>query len=288
VQRRTERVDDLRRQIEKLVRDLNGYYRAPQSFAAAGALPDTVRVLHVSDVHLDPVGLTLTREIAAEFDVAFIIDTGDINHYGSDVEAMVVASEVPTGWPYVFVPGNHDSPAITAALDALPHVTVLDETSTVEAGIRVFGVADPASRRHRCRVRRERDARGGARAIAARLQLRMRSGEETPTVVAMHNPGMAEPFTGVVPTRPPRPLAHGGPLRARRHVVPRQRHHRRYSLLRPAPRPAHPAHRVGALLHRRGAASARRHRPDRGLRDHGSVVASPHHRRCALLAAAGE
>jgi predicted phosphodiesterase len=198
VQRRTERVDDLRRQIEKLVRDLNGYYRAPQSFAAAGALPDTVRVLHVSDIHLDPLGLTLTREIAEEFDVAFIIDTGDINHYGSDVEAMVVASEVPTGWPYVFVPGNHDSPAISAALDALPHVTVLDETSTVEAGIRVFGVADPASRGTGV----EPDASAmlaESRAIAARLQLRMRSGEDTPTIVAIHNPGMAEAFTGVVP-----------------------------------------------------------------------------------------
>ncbi len=198
VQRRADRVDDLQRQIEKLVRDLNGYYRAPQSFAAGGALPDTVRVLHVSDIHLDPVGLTLTREIADEFDVAFIIDTGDINHYGSDVEAHVAASEVPTGWPYVFIPGNHDSPAISAALDALPHVTVLDETSTVEAGIGIFGVADPASRATGFEPDPEA-MRAESRAIAARLQLRIRSGEDTPTVVAMHNPGMAEPFAGVVP-----------------------------------------------------------------------------------------
>lgn len=198
VQRRGDRVDDLQRQIEKLVRDLNGYYRAPQSFAAGGALPDTVRVLHVSDIHLDPVGLTLTREIADEFDVAFIVDTGDINHYGSDVEASVAASKVPTGWPYVFVPGNHDSPAISAALDALPHVTVLDETSTVEAGIRIFGVADPASRATGFEPDPEA-MRAESRVIAARLQLRIRSGEDTPTVVAMHNPGMAAPFAGVVP-----------------------------------------------------------------------------------------
>ena len=198
VQRRAEQVDDLRRQIEKLVRDLNGYYRAPQSFAAAGALPDTVRVLHVSDIHLDPVGLALTREIAEEFDVAFIIDTGDINHYGSDVEATVAASQVPTAWPYVFIPGNHDSPAITAALDALPQVTVLDATSTVEAGIRIFGVADPASRG--TGVEPDRDAMlAEGRSISARLQLGMRSGEETPTVIAIHNPGMAEPFAGLSP-----------------------------------------------------------------------------------------
>lgn len=198
VQRRADRVDDLRRQIEKLVRDLNGYYRAPQSFAAAGALPDTVRVLHVSDVHLDPVGLTLTREIAEEFDVSLIIDTGDINHYGSDVEAAVIASEIPTSWPYVFVPGNHDSPAISDALDALPQVTVLDATSTVEAGIRIFGVADPASRG--MGVEPDGDAmRTEARRIAAQLQLRMRSDEETPTVIGIHNPAMAEPFTGIAP-----------------------------------------------------------------------------------------
>ncbi|MFU8890918.1 MAG: metallophosphoesterase family protein [Anaerosomatales bacterium] len=198
VQRRAERVDDLRRQIEKLVRDLNGYYRAPQSFAAAGALEDTVRVLHVSDIHLDPVGLALVREIASEFEVAFIIDTGDINHYGSDVEAGVAASQVPTGWPYVFVPGNHDSPAITAALESLEQVRVLDDTSTVEAGIRVFGVADPASRGAGVEPDRGALLAEGQR-ISARLQLRMRSGEATPTVIAIHNPGMAEPFVGVAP-----------------------------------------------------------------------------------------
>ncbi len=198
VQRRAERVDDLRRQIEKLVRDLNSYYRSPQNFAAAGALPDTVRVLHVSDIHLDPVGLALTRELAEEFDVSFIIDTGDINHYGSTIEGTVAASQVPTGWPYLFVPGNHDSPGIVAALAALDNVRVLDETLTAEAGIVVFGVADPASRV--AGVEPDRDAmEREATTIARRLRLAMRSGEPTPTIIAMHNPGMVDPFEGLSP-----------------------------------------------------------------------------------------
>ncbi len=198
VQRRAERVDDLRRQVEKLVRDLNGYYRAPQSFAAAGALPETVRVLHVSDIHLDPVGLALTRELAEEFDVAFIVDTGDINHYGSTVEAAVAASQVPTGWPYLFVPGNHDSPGIVAALAALDNVRVLDASATVEAGVRVFGVADPASRGSGVEPAAGPMEREAA-SIARRLGAAVRSGEPTPTVIAIHNPAMVPPFEGLAP-----------------------------------------------------------------------------------------
>jgi hypothetical protein len=77
-------------------------------------------------------------------------------------------------------------------------VRVLDESMTVEAGIRVFGVADPASRS--LDVEPDPDAMVvEAEAIAGRLERAIRSGEPTPTVIAMHNPGMADPFEGLAP-----------------------------------------------------------------------------------------
>ncbi len=198
VQSRAEKVESLREQVSKLAVDLARYYDSPQSFAPAGALEGTYRILHVTDLHLDPVGLELAEELAREFSASLVIDTGDINHYGSPVEAMVVASQVPTSVPQLFVPGNHDSPAIIDALDALEHVTVLRDEATEVDGLVVFGVADPASEGQA--VEPDRQAMSErAEEIADDLAARIRSGESTPTIVAVHNTAMVKPFEGLAP-----------------------------------------------------------------------------------------
>lgn len=196
VQQRAQKVDSLRDQVGALTRDLARYYQAPQSFAAAGALDGTYRVLHVTDMHLDPVGLRLAEELANNFDASLVIDTGDINHYGSEAEAAVVASQIPTSVPQLFVPGNHDSPAVVAALDALPQVTVIAGRSVEVDGLRVFGVADPSSAGSGL----EPDPgllRTDARAAADSLAAGVASGEATPAIIAIHNPAMREPFLGM-------------------------------------------------------------------------------------------
>ncbi|MDZ4179572.1 MAG: metallophosphoesterase family protein [Coriobacteriia bacterium] len=198
VQLRAEKVESLRDQVGKLVRDLSRYYASPQSFAPAGALEGTYRVLHVTDLHLDPVGLELAEELATEFGASLVIDTGDINHYGSPAEATVVASAIPTSVPQVFVPGNHDSPAVVAALDALGHVTVVRDEMFVVDGLRIFGVADPAS--EGTGVEPDGGAmRERADALAVELREALASGEPTPTIVAAHNTAMVDAFIGIAP-----------------------------------------------------------------------------------------
>ncbi|MDP2233660.1 MAG: hypothetical protein Q8K89_08495, partial [Actinomycetota bacterium] len=115
---------------------------------------------------------------------------------GSEVEAAVVALQIPTSVPQLFVPGNHDSPAITAALDALPQVTVIDGRSVDVDGLRVFGVADPSSASSGLEPDSESlvaDAKAAADSLAAGVA----SGEATPTIIAFHNPAMREPFLGL-------------------------------------------------------------------------------------------
>jgi len=198
VQNRARTVESLRGQVGKLVGDLARYYRAPQSFASAGALEGTYRVLHVTDLHLDPVGLELAEELTREFDVSLVIDTGDINHYGSELEADVVASQIPTDTPRLFVPGNHDSPAVVAALEALDNVTVIDGDTVQIDGLAVLGVADPSSAS--ADVEPETDAlEQRANEVAAELADAMDSGELTPTIVALHNPVMADSFDELAP-----------------------------------------------------------------------------------------
>ena len=196
VQRRARNVTSAREQVAGLVSDLNRYYQAPQSFAPAGALEGTYRVLHVTDLHLDPVGFELADTLAKEFKVSLVIDTGDIDNYGSSVEAAVVASQVPTSVPQLYIPGNHDSPPVVAALDALPNVTVLNDKRVEVDGISVYGVADPAAQRLDVRPMASEMDLSAAQAVRM-LRSQMAAGESTPTIVALHNPAMATPFTGL-------------------------------------------------------------------------------------------
>lgn len=197
-QRRIKSVESLQEQVAKLAADLARYYDAPQSFASGGPLSGTYRVLHVTDIHLDPVGLELADSLAKEFRASLIIDTGDINHYGSEAEAQVLASRLPTDVPRVFVAGNHDSPQVIAALRRISGVTVLvDELLTID-GLTVFGVPDPASSSDAV----EPDAkamRSAAEGAASALEAAIASGEPTPTIVAIHNPAMRGPFRGLAP-----------------------------------------------------------------------------------------
>ena len=42
-----------------------------------------VRVLHVSDIHNNPVAFDFMEQIINNFNVDFVIDTGDITDYGT-------------------------------------------------------------------------------------------------------------------------------------------------------------------------------------------------------------
>jgi predicted phosphodiesterase len=198
VQQRLADVGDLQQKVRAVAGDLASYYGTPQVFASGGAMPGTIRVLHISDTHLDPVGTELAGQLAEAFDVAFVIHTGDINIYGTSVEASVAASTVDTSRPLVFVPGNHDSPDVVRALAALDDVTVLEETSTVLAGIRVFGVPDPVSRGFDVEPDASRMEELAASAVSALWDVRTTQ-DAAPDIIAIHNPAMERPFAGLAP-----------------------------------------------------------------------------------------
>jgi 3',5'-cyclic AMP phosphodiesterase CpdA len=107
------------------------------------ALGDDVAILHVSDVHLNPLGLELARSLAERFEVDAIVDTGDLTSFGLPVEQRIgeLVSEMPV--PYYLVAGNHDSFANREALDDYPNVTVVDAEVVTIGGVRILGFADP-------------------------------------------------------------------------------------------------------------------------------------------------
>lgn len=198
VQQRLADVGDLQQKVRAVAGDLASYYGTPQVFASGGSMPGTMRVLHISDTHLDPVGTELAGQLAEAFDVAFVIHTGDINIYGTSVEASVAASTLDTSHPLIFVPGNHDSPDVLRALTALDNVTVLEETSTVLSGIRVFGVPDPVSRGFDVEPDASLMDQLTASAVSSLWDMRTSQGT-APDIIAIHNPAMEQPFAGLAP-----------------------------------------------------------------------------------------
>ncbi|MHB1016554.1 MAG: metallophosphoesterase family protein [Coriobacteriia bacterium] len=188
VQDRIADIEGLQREVSSLASDLATYYGVDQSFTGGGALPDTYRVLHVSDLHLDPVGMQLTMDLARAYDAELIIDTGDISHFGTEQEAALAIAQMSQR-PYVFVPGNHDAPDLIARI-AASGVTVLDgETTTTARGLVIIGIADPASAGPGVEPDSDR-ARERGREVA--LERR----REHFDIVAVHDPRSGSPYAG--------------------------------------------------------------------------------------------
>jgi len=66
---RATKFSDYRRSLEKLVSNMSNLYAAVQALPAFEAGADTVRLLHVADLHLNPTGFDLIASIADQFAV---------------------------------------------------------------------------------------------------------------------------------------------------------------------------------------------------------------------------
>lgn len=192
VQQKVSDIRGLQQQASGLAAELSAYYGTEQSFTQGGTLPGTYRVLHVSDLHLDPVGMQLAIDLAVAYDVDFVIDTGDVSYFGSDQEGALAAAQLSSK-PYIFVPGNHDSQPVLDNLAGRGNVTVLDgETTTTASGVVVLGVGDPAGADDTYMPDREAATDKGERIARA---FRGRDVD----IVAVHNPVSGEAFAGRVP-----------------------------------------------------------------------------------------
>jgi predicted phosphodiesterase len=138
-----DRLRTLREEMVRIGRNLDRAYAALANPVGELDGNGTVRVLHVSDMHLNPAGFDLATRLADQFDVAAVVDTGDMGTWGLAREPQVAANVGRFKVPYLFVKGNHDDADMVRAVAANDNARVLDDTGTVVSGIRFFGVADP-------------------------------------------------------------------------------------------------------------------------------------------------
>ena len=142
-QRIADRYDEYARQLEKMVVNVGTLYQTVSTLPVAPEEGATIKVLHVSDLHLNPAAWPVIRSVVEQFRIDVVADTGDINDWGTEVEANFVASIALLKVPYVFVRGNHDSSVTTAAVAAQPNAIVLDDSVQTIAGLTFAGIGDP-------------------------------------------------------------------------------------------------------------------------------------------------
>lgn len=104
---------------------------------------DTIRVLHVSDLHNNPESIDLTKALAKQFKTNFVIDTGDLNDWGTKFEDLIVKGIGTVGLKYLYVKGNHDSSATVQEVAKQPNVIVLDDKVVKVEGLTIAGISDP-------------------------------------------------------------------------------------------------------------------------------------------------
>ncbi|WP_432544734.1 metallophosphoesterase family protein [Kineococcus sp. SYSU DK002] len=144
-----ERLESYRSGLSDIVRSVSTLYAAAANLPVlgggpgAGLGPDVVTVLHVSDLHLNPLGYDLTDNLVEQFGVQAVVDTGDTTTLGSQAEAGFLGRIGSLDVPYLWVRGNHDS-ADTQAQVAAQGAVVLDQGSTAQvAGLVFAGQGDP-------------------------------------------------------------------------------------------------------------------------------------------------
>ncbi|MEV6649932.1 metallophosphoesterase [Streptomyces sp. NPDC051219] len=192
--------DVYQQELARLVTNVTKLYEATSTLPAYQPDPATMRVLHVSDIHLNPAAWHIVGSLVKQYDIDVIIDSGDTMDHGSTAENAFLDPIPDLGAPYVWVRGNHDSQATQAYLSKLKNVHVLDNGRAVTvAGLRVAGTGDPQFTPDRT-VKAQGDPAERMAGLRLASALRDQEAAGTPVDVAVaHNPVAARETDGAVP-----------------------------------------------------------------------------------------
>jgi len=145
-----------------------------------------VKVLLVSDLHSNPVGVEFMKSTADRFQVDFIINAGDLTDLGTSAETEAIKGLQNIQVPQLFVAGNHDNPEIMNIISKYDNATVLDGQMVTISGIKVTGFADPLA--STAAVQYENSAQGqqilADEAVGIHTELKAQS---RPDILVVHN-----------------------------------------------------------------------------------------------------
>lgn len=151
-------------------------------------------ILHITDIHNNPLGVKFVENLVQTLNPSFIIDTGDLTDYGQMWELELTRDLFSLPVPYVFIPGNHDSPLVIEELRKKQDVYVLINDTLHIEGFEIWGIADPTSQSF--------DPQAKTFTLEELQALKMAVfGEDAMDIdiLAVHNPSHGQPWIGQVP-----------------------------------------------------------------------------------------
>ncbi|MFC5180721.1 metallophosphoesterase family protein [Actinomadura harenae] len=193
-----ERFTSYRAQLARLVGNMSRLYAATSTLPTYEPDPSTLRIVHVSDIHLNPAAWDVIRSVAVQFQADLIIDSGDLMDHGTRAEDKF-ANDISTfRVPYVYVRGNHDSRGTQKAVARQKNGVVLDNTTLQIENLSLYGVGDP---RYTPDKSTRDDHVGDAQLHAEGLRLaeRLRASGARPDIVIAHDPAEGSAFSGLAP-----------------------------------------------------------------------------------------
>jgi predicted MPP superfamily phosphohydrolase len=198
-------------ELARLVTNVSKLYDVTSTLPAYQPDPTTMRVLWVSDIHLNPASWDIIRSLIKQYDVAMVIDTGDTMDHGTAAENRFLDPIATLGVPYVWVRGNHDSLTTQAAMAGKKNAVVVDNAETVTVrGLHIAGIGDPQFTPDRAiRAAGNPAEEAAGRKLAAAIKAR-KDAHKPVDIAITHEPRAAREADGLVP------LALAGHLHHRR------------------------------------------------------------------------
>ena len=185
--------ESYRSQLTKLVTNVSKLYDTVSTLPLYDADPRSIRVLHISDIHINPIAWNVVHSLKAQFKINMIIDTGDISDHGTKAENKIVEEIGGLGIPYVFVRGNHDSMVTQKAVAQQKNAVVLDGKTQKVGGLTIYGLGDP-----RFTPDKTVDVASDEASLTAFARSHLAEVHK-PDVVAVHDPEIGKGFSGTTP-----------------------------------------------------------------------------------------
>ena len=189
-------------QLQELVSNVSRIYTTVSALPVFEPAGNTTRILHVSDLHLNPTSWGVIRTVVKQWDIDAVVDTGDIVDWGSNAETSYVSNIGQLGVPYIYVRGNHDSLAIQEAVARQKNAKVLDNTTVTINGLTFAGIGDPEftpDKSENPPANADDPTASPLLASGERLATTIRGAQTKVDVALVHDPAMAPPLSGLVP-----------------------------------------------------------------------------------------
>lgn len=158
--------------------------------------PKIVKILLISDLHSNPVGVEFIKSTAERFQVDFIINAGDLTDFGTATEFEAIKELQDIKIPQLFIAGNHDNPEIIDIVKKLNNFTVLNGQTVSISGIKVTGFADPLA--DTTAVQFDNTEEGQQLMADEALHIRAElKGQDRPDILVVHNNSLGLKLTSL-------------------------------------------------------------------------------------------